>query len=337
MGDRARVLAMVDAAWMCQAVAAACELGLPDRLACEPRDAAALAQATRSDPGAVRRLLHGLCTLQLCEERADGCFALTADGELLRSDAEDSLNAWSRMSGTRIWRQWGQLADSVRTGTSFRRRVVGADDFSPLDRDPKAACLFNQAMSNLTRPVALAAARELDWSAHHELVDVGGGPGELVATILERHAHLRGTVFDLDHALAPAQKRLRRAKVDDRCKAVAGSFFEAVPKGADAYLLKSVLHNWGDGHAGLILRNCRDAMAPAGAVMLFERLVPERYGTSAADRDVARSDLNMLVGCDGRERSERQFRALLGQNGLELVDVRAMTPSVHALVARRAA
>ena len=118
----------------------------------------------------------------------------------MRHDKEESLHAWARMSGTRLWRNWSQLADSVRTGRSYRHRVLGADDFSQLDSDPKAAALFNGAMANLTRPVALAAARVLDWSGHRRLVDVGGGPGELVATILEHHTHLRGVVYDLAHA-----------------------------------------------------------------------------------------------------------------------------------------
>jgi hypothetical protein len=336
MGDRARVLSMINAAWMCQAIAAACELGVADQFAEGPQDIEHLAAKTRANPDALRRLLRGLCTLDLCEERDDGRFALTSDGALLRDGAEDSLHAWARMSGTRIWKQWGQLAESVRTGRSYRQRVLGAEDFSPLDSDPQAAALFNGAMANLTRPVALAAARDLDWSGHRRLVDVGGGPGELLATILSRHPHLNGVVFDLAHALSPARKRLGDAGVADRSEAVEGSFFESVPAGADAYLLKSVLHNWDDARAALILRNCRRAIVPDGRVMLFERIVPEACSNAAGDRDIARSDLNMLVGCDGRERTETQFRELLAGEGFVLETVSPMATALSALVARPA-
>lgn len=334
MGDRARVLSMIGAAWMCQTIAAACELGVPDQFAEGPQDVERLAAKTKSQPDALRRLLRGLCTLELCEERADGTFALTDDGALLRRDADDSVHAWARMSGTRLWRQWGQLADSVRTGHSYRHRVLGADDFSPLDSDPKAAALFNDAMANLTRPVALAAARELDWSGHRRIVDVGGGPGELAATILAQHPHLSGAVFDLAHAVAPARKRLRAAGVAERCEVIQGSFFDTVPVGADAYLLKSVLHNWSDERALAILRNCRQAIVPEGRVVLLERIVPERYTSAPGDRDIARSDLNMLVGCDGRERTEAQFRALLSEAGFVLEKVVPLASHVSALVAR---
>jgi hypothetical protein len=165
---------------------------------------------------------------------------------------------------------------------------------------------------------------------------VGGGPGELAATILEHHPHLRGVVFDLAHALAPARKRLSRRGAGDRCEAVEGSFFESVPAGADAYLLKSVLHNWNDDRAVAILRNCRAAIVPDGSVVLFERIVPVRYATSAVDRDIARSDLNMLVGCDGCERTEAQFRELLAGAGFALERVIPMAAEVSALVARPA-
>ena len=335
MESRERVLSMINAAWMCQAIASACELKLPDHLARGPRDAGELAAATATDANCVARLLRALVTLDLCEEHLDGTFTLTGDGELLRSDAEQSLHGWARMSGTRLWNNWAQLAESVRTGQSVRKRVLGADDFSPINDDAAASALFNRAMADLTRPVALAAAEQLDWSTHKLLVDVGSGPGELIATILEHHVHLKGIAFDLDHAVAPAQERLRRSNLTRRCEVVAGSFFEGVPPGADTYLLKSVLHNWPDESAMAILARCREAMAPEGTVILFERVVPERYTSSNSHRDIARSDLNMLVGCDGCERTEAQFRSMFAAAGFDLARVSYLAAEVSALEARR--
>src|SRR5882672_3051407 len=332
MEPRARVLAMINGAWMCQAISAACELKLFDHLALGPRHVDALSAAAGAEPRSVQRLLRALTTLDLCAEHGDGAFALSPDGALLCSDAKDSLHHWARMSGKRMWNNWSALADCVRTGSSVRKREQGAEDFSPLNTDPAGASIFNQAMADLTRPVALAAAQKLAWSGFTCVVDVGGGPGELIATILEHHAHLRGIVFDLEHSAALARERLRRGNLESRCGVVAGSFFEAVPP-ADAYLLKSVLHNWGDARALDILRTCRASIAPGGSIFLLERIAPERYSGSQPDRDTARSDLNMLVGCDGCERTEAQFRALLENAGFALKRTIYLDAHFSALVA----
>jgi hypothetical protein len=336
MEARTRVLAMINASWTTQVIAVACELHLPEMIAAGRRDAASLAQAANADTDAVRRLLRALVTLDLCVEKEDGAFDLSADGELLRADRAESLSAWARMSGQRMWANWTELANSIRTGQSARKRVAGVDDFGYLDRDPAKAAVFNAAMVDLTRPIALAAARDLDWSGIAKAVDVGGGVGELIATVLAHHSGMRGTVFDLGHAVPGARAHLERAGVANRCDVVAGSFFEAIPQGADAYLLKSVLHNWDDGRAVLILRNCAAAMKPGARLMLLERVVPERLTSSPRDQEIVRSDLNMLVGCDGRERTQSRFAALLRQAKLQLGMVRALAGGFHVLVAERA-
>ena len=329
--SRERVLSMIDAAWMCQAIGAACELDLADQLGARATHVEHLAAAVNADADAVARLLRALCTLGLCDERGDGSFALTADGQLLRSDAPLSVHGWARMSAARIWGNWAGLAESVRTGKSNRLRATGTRDFSSVDRDPRAAEGFNRAMASLTRPIALAAANEIDWSAHRHIVDVGAGPGELVATILERHTHLSGVAFDMQHAVQPARERIGRSRLEARCTVESGSFFESVPAGGDAYLLKSVLHNWGDGRAIAILRNVRAAMAPGAVLYLFERVMPARYSRSAQDQEIARSDLNMLVGCDGRERTGDAFRHLLRGAGFALQHVRYLAAGASVL------
>jgi orsellinic acid C2-O-methyltransferase len=333
MESRARVLGMINASWTTQVISVACELGLPELIAGGQKSAQSLADAAHADADAVHRLLRALVTLGLCVEKENGAFELSPDGELLRADGAGSLSAWARMSGQRIWANWTELGNSVRTGESARKRIAGVDDFSHLDLDLAKAAVFNAAMVDLTRPVALAAARDLDWSGVTKAVDVGGGVGELIATVLTHHPEMRAVVFDLEHAVSGARTHLERAGVADRCDVVSGSFFEAVPPGADAYLLKSVLHNWDDERAVAILRNCAAAMKPGGRIMLFERLVPERLTASPCDQEIARSDLNMLVGCDGRERTQSQFDALVRQANLVLGEVRPLSSGFNALVA----
>lgn len=335
MGARERILEMVNAAWTTQAIGTACELGLPDLLAPAPSSSAEIAAVAGADPDAVHRLLRALASLGLTEEREEGVFALTAEGALLSRSAPQSLGAWAAMNARRMWANWGELGHSVRTGRSARLRLQGVDDFSFLERDPAAALQFHHAMVELSRPVAVAAARTLDWSGTRTLVDVGGGAGALAATILAHHRHLEGIVLDLPHALDAARAQFRAAGVEGRCEARAGDFFAAVPNGADTYLLKSVLHDWDDTRALAILERCAEAMAPGARVVVLERIVPERLSSSPVDRDIARSDLNMLVGCGGRERTQRQFRALLGAAGLRVASVTPLTADFSALVAER--
>lgn len=334
MESRARVLSMINASWTTQVIAVACELRLPELIARGERAAASLARAANADADATHRLLRALVTLDLCVEKDDGTFDLSADGELLRGDRAESLSAWARMSGQRIWANWTELDGSIRTGESARKRLGRGEDFTHLERDPAKAAVFNAAMIDLTRPVARAAARELDWSGVATAVDVGGGAGELIATVLAHHPAMRGVVIDLAHAVSQAHAHLASAGVADRCEVVAGSFFEAVPSGADAYLLKSVLHNWDDDRAAVILSTCAAAMKPRARMMLFERVVPERLSAVPLDQEIARSDLNMLVGCDGRERTRSGFCALLGGAGLDLVEVRPLASGFSMLLAR---
>ena len=332
-GDRARVLSLINAAWTTQVVAAACELAVADSMGDETMTAPALAGRIQADADAVARLLRAMVTLGLCTEDADERFALTDDGALLRSAAPHSLSAWARLSGSHIWTNWSQLASSIARGESARVRLQGTDDFSYLERNATAAELFNTAMVDLTRPIAEAAARQLDWRTVKMAFDVGGGTGELLATLLEAHPSMRGRILDLPHAEAAAKRHLRARGLEDRCDFLAVSFFDPLPKGADAFLLKSVLHNWDDARAGAILRRCREAATGQTRVIVLERVVPERLSRSSADADVARSDLNMLVGCGGRERTLREFEALLQGAGLRLLECRALVNGMWAMQA----
>ena len=327
---RARLLGLVNAAWTTQAIAAACELGLPDRMGPEPVPVGAI--AAKADADAVRRLLRALATLGLCRESPQG-FALTPDGEMMRCDHPRSVSAWARLSGGQIWRHWGLLGESVRTGESARLRIHGADDFGYLDADPRRAALFNAAMADLTRPVAEATARMIDWSVISSFVDVGGGVGEMAAVILSATPHVRGAVFELPHAVAAARAYLEAAGVAARCDVVAGSFFDHVPLHADAYLMKSVLHNWDDERAARILGRVAAAMHSRARLLIVERVVPMTLSTQPADQEVMRSDLNMLVGCGGRERTLAEFEALLGKAGLRLESCETTSTGFDLLIA----
>jgi orsellinic acid C2-O-methyltransferase len=325
MSDRARLLSLINANWTTQAISVATQLRIPELLYGGPQTAGALAQATACHERSLSRLLRALTSIGVLAEATDGMFELTPSGALLRTDAPDSLAAWAEFCGTGSWTTWGHLKESVRTGDSRRKQTSGADGFHHLKDDTEAALLFNRAMVDLTRPVAAAIASAVGWSGISLLVDVGGGYGELIAAILSEYPSMRGILFDLAHATAAAGSRLTAAGVECRCSLVTGSFFDAVPTRADAYLLKSVLHDWDDEPAAEIVRNCRRAMAPHAKLFIIERIAPERLSDSPRDQGIARSDLNMLVGTGGRERTQMQYRELLGNAELRIASFLAVT------------
>ena len=318
---RERLLSLINANWTTQAVSVATQLRLPELLRDGPQTAEALALATSCHAPSLTRLLRALTSIDVLAEGVDARFKLTSVGALLREDVPGSLAAWAELCGTRSWATWGRLVQSVRTGDSIRKQTSGADGFHHLEDDARGALLFNRAMVNLTQQLALAVARNLDFSGIGLIVDVGGGYGELIASILRRHTSMRGILFDLPHATAAADSHLARAGIGDRCTLVTGSFFEGVPAGADAYLLKSVLHDWDDELAVQILRNCRHAMAPDARLFVIERIAPQHFCDSPDDQGVARSDLNMLVSTGGRERTQTQYQELLDAARLRITHV----------------
>lgn len=318
---RARLLSLINANWATQAISVATQLRLPELLRDGPQTATALAQTTHCHGFSLTRLLRALTSIDVLTEAADGRFELTSMGALLCAEVPGSLAAWAEFCGTRSWATWGRLVESVRTGESIRKQTSGVDGFHHLEDDAQGALLFNRAMVDLTRPVASAIARTVDWSDINLVVDVGGGYGELIATILVEHRCMRGILFDLAHATAAAGSRLAAAGVESRCTLVTGSFFDAIPDGADAYLLKSVLHDWDDPQAVKILRNCRRVMTAKAKLFVIERIAPQRFHDSPHDQGIARSDLNMLVGTGGRERTENQYRELLDAANLRMTQL----------------
>jgi hypothetical protein len=316
--ERAQLLDMINASWTTQAIRSACVLRVPDLLATGAADARAIAAQVDAHAPALLRLLRALVTLGLCSEDDGNRFALTPSGALLCEEHPQSVRAWALLAGGVIWQRWAELDLSARSGQSHRRRHSGSDAFEDLALDPAAAAQFNRAMVAITRTIAPAVARAIDPSDVRRVVDVGGGSGELIARVLATHPALEGVLFDMPHGLDGAAAVLEAAGVAARCTRVAGSFFDAVPEGCDLYLLKSVLHNWDDARCVQILQRCRAAMAPGGRVLVIERGMAERIGTSAHDRAVARSDLNMLVALSGRERRRAEFGALFVEAGLAM-------------------
>jgi orsellinic acid C2-O-methyltransferase len=313
-----RLLEIINASWTSQATCVAAELQLADLLRDGPRSAADLAAATQTDPPSLLRLLRALTTLDICRQRDDGLFEITPMGELLAADAPGSVQAWAIWWGRHLWPVWGQLLYSVRTGKSARKLLMGTEGFKHLENDPNAAALFNRALAELTRLATDSFVRSYDFSGMNRVVDVGGGYGQLLAAILVANPSLTGVLFDLPHALEGGRKHLEQAGVASRCDFVAGDFFQSVPPDGDAYILKSILHDWDDARSREILQSCHRAMKPDARLLIVEQMLPDRLEVSSQHQFLVRSDLNMLVAHAAGERDEAAFRAMLTASGFRI-------------------
>jgi hypothetical protein len=225
-------------------------------------------------------------------------------------------------AGPRIQESWAELEWCVRSGQpAFRKDDPDADPFTAMEKDPEAAANFDKAMAAFTAQMAVAVAAAYDFSRFARVADVGGGNGALLIGILRANPHLRGFVFDQPHVAERARANVAAAALDGRCEVVGGSFFDKVPPGADAYLLKHVIHDWNDAQAAEILRNVRAAVPSGGKLLLVEGVYPERIEANLACRGAASNDVNMLVVTGGRQRSAEEFRELYAASGFRLARI----------------
>jgi hypothetical protein len=189
--------------------------------------------------------------------------------------------------------------------------------FDFLEKNSNSGEIFNLAMTDFSAFVAHALLLCYDFSGIKSLVDVGGGCGKLLTSILEVYPSLQGVILDLPGVVDAACERIRSHACRDRCAAISGNFFQSVPHGGDVYLLSGIIHDWDDEAAEIILKNCRNSMRPQGKVLAIECVVPESDEPSFSKL----LDLNMMVMTGGRERTEREFRELFDNSGLRVTEV----------------
>jgi SAM-dependent methyltransferase len=295
-----------------QALNVAADLNIADRLAAGERSVDDLAAETGCRTDALYRIMRVLAAEGIFRETVDRRFELTELGSALRSDEPSSPRDMIRMMNREPYLAFGQLGYSVHTGLPAFDNVFGKPRFDWLADHPDEAALFQHAMIALSQGANEAVADAFDFGPFARVVDVGGGHGQLLSEILIRHPHLSGVLFDL-----PAGVQMARARVGNfppHTEFAAGSFFDSVPTGADAYILKKVIHDWNDERAVRILRNCRDAMEPHGRVLVAETIIPPGNEPST----IKLIDANMLVVTGGVERTEAEYAALFTAAGLRL-------------------
>jgi len=301
----------------------AVRLGVADCLAEGPRTARELAHRTEAHEQSLRRLLRALVTIGVCRQVGPEQFELTPIGGHLAGSAEQSLKAWALFEGELLSRSWSGLLDSIRTGKTAAALAGIDDSFDLMAQNPERVKVFNEAMVALTRHVIPGVLSAYDFSPIGRLIDVGGGYGELLCAILKAYPSMRGAIYDLARCAEGANKHLNEAGLSGRCEFISGSFFESVPTGADAVIMKSIIHDWDDARSIKILQNCRQALTQRGKLLLVERIMPEIPNADTEHCSVALSDLNMLRGPGGSERTECEYRELLSKGGFKVTRVLA--------------
>jgi hypothetical protein len=336
MSDAVRLSRLLNGYRVTQAIHVAAVLGVSDLLADGPLSVSELADRAGAHPHTLYRLMRALESLGLYEELPEQRFSLTPMGQALCADAPEPVGAWAAYIGRQAhWQAWSALLHSVRTGENAFESVFGEDVWSYRRSHPDESAAFDAAMTGGSTSVARGILDAYDFGRFSVVADIGGGHGGLLAAILERHPSMRGILFDQPHVVTGAADLLGAAGVADRCEVRGGSFFDRVPAGADAYLLKYVVHDWDDVQAAAILAVCRRDMSEDAALLLVERILP---GPGAGDRgarqDTALADLNMLVGPGGEERTIGEFEALLDGAGLSVTRVVPTAREISVIEAR---
>lgn len=324
------LMSLLSGARVAQAIFIVAKLGIADLLQSGPASCADLAAAAEVHAPSLRRVLRALASQGIFSADPQGRFALTPLAELLRSDVPGSLRAYAIMSGEQwVWRSWGAIEHSVRTGRPAFEHVFGAPLFDYYTAHPDAGRVSADALNSLSAAdnAAIVAAYRLPEAG--TVIDVGGGQGTLLAALMAASPGMRGVLFERAAVLEAARPRLAAAGVAARCALVSGDFFSGIPGGGDLYVLKKVIHDWSDEPARVILACCRAAMPATARLLLAEHIVPDGNQPSPAKW----LDLLMLVYAGGMERTETEFRDLLASAGFSVNRIIPTSSTIHIIEA----
>ena len=311
------MLQIISNFWISRAVFVLAKLGIPDLLKDGAKTAEEIAAETEMHVPSLYRVLRALVSVGILR-REGARFGLTPLSETLITDAPGSFR-WFMISelGQEHYPAWGNLMHSVKTGEIAFDNFFGMDIWKYFAKNPDDAAVFNNSMSATSAAVNDAITSCYDFSKFNKLVDVGGGHGGLMTGILKKNPQLKGILFDAPEVIGGARGKIDAAGLRDRCETVSGNFFESVPAGGDAYIMKWIIHDWDDERSIRILKNCRQHMSPDSRLIIVDSVVPEND-----EPDFSKFfDLNMLVMTGGKERTESEFRDLLQAGDFQLLRV----------------
>jgi hypothetical protein len=315
---KAEVLDLILGFQISQGIHVAASLGIADLLSAGPKSSTDLAIAAGAHPASLYRLMRALAAVGLFHEDDRGRFGLTVRGHALRSDVPGGCAPAAQFyAGRSAWAAWGNLLHAVRTGAAAFDHVHGKNVWAYRAEHPEESDAFDRAMAAGSARFAEALLSVCDFGRFATVVDVGGGDGTLLASILAANPRIRGTLFDQPRAVARAVASLHALGASERCELVSGDFFVRIPSGADAYLLKNILHDWDDEASAKLLGACRAAMRSDSRLLIFEHVI----GAPKACARGKLMDLNMMVMTGGQERALAGFTSLLRQSRFRLLSV----------------
>ncbi|MDN5753684.1 MAG: acetylserotonin O-methyltransferase [Nitrosospira sp.] len=324
----AQLMQMIFGFMTTQAISVAARLSLADLLKDGAKNADELAQATGTQARPLYRILRALASVGIFAEDDAGRFRLTPLAKPLQSDTPESLRDFSIFIGADWhWRAWGDLFGSAETGQPAFERIYGKAYFDYLGENAAPAQIFNDAMTSLSTAASAAVADGYDFTGINRLVDVGGGHGMLLSSILEKYPQMSGALIDAPSVIAGTKEAIEARGLAERCDAVGGDFFVSVPAGGDAYIMKHIIHDWNNERASAILQNCHRKMPENGKLLVVEIVIPEGNVPSLGKL----LDLEMLVLLHSYERTEAEYRELFERSGFRLTRI-VPTKSAYSVI-----
>jgi O-methyltransferase domain/Dimerisation domain len=321
-----QILAITAGFWQSRALAVATELELADLLAAGPLPIDVLANRTKTHAPSLFRLLRALESLGIFSQISSRVFANTPASECLRKDVPNTQWAWVRAQlsvGRGVYEGWAGLNGSIKTGDTSFGQVLGCGFWEYYRRNPEAGAIFNEAMRLIGKHNSPEIARAYDWSRFPVIADIGGGIGSLLVDILDAYPSCRGILYDQPRVV-------QQAISHERLEPVGGDFFQSVPPGADAYILRWIIHDWSEAEAVTLLGKVREAMKPGAHLLLLEELIPETPELVPGKW----IDLLMLAITGGRERTKKEYRELLSAAHFELEKVLPTAGPLSILIAK---
>jgi len=299
------------------AISCLAQLGISDLIDTVPKSADELASQIGANPQALYRLMRATASVGVLSEGPDGKFSQTPMSAVLRSNATPSLRSFAIMGG-REWhgRGWSHLEYCVRTGKQALDQIYGADVFEFLKQHPEEGQIFHNAMTDLSMIDGPAVADAYNFAGIRSIVDIAGGHGLLLATILQRNPHLRGTLYEMPHVIEGTKNGPLKPHME-RCSFASGDMFSSVPSGADAYIMKHIIHDWPDEPCIKLLKACRNGVNSGGKLLVVDAVIQPGNDFSPGKF----LDLQMLIFPSGCERTEKQFRALFAAAGWQLTRI----------------
>jgi len=308
------MMQMITGFWTSCCIYNAAKLNIADLLDGKPQTPEQLAEATHTNAASLYRMLRALASVEIFSENDKGEFSNTALSETLKSDVPGSMNAMAIAQLGDHYNAWGNLLYSIKTGNIAFDKVEGMNVWDYYETHPEEGLNFMKAMTGSTAAAINNVIPAYDFSAFKTIVDIGGGNGALLMALLNAVPGTKGIVFDEEYVVNETQKKIDAQNLSERCSIMAGSFFDFVVEGSDAYLMKHVLHDWNDEKSIQVLVNCHQAMKAGSKLLVIEGIIP----TGNTPHPGKFMDINMMAMTGGKERTEKEFAALFAKAGLKL-------------------